>query len=283
MTEVTATADYFSQQVRHTRCFFVGEKSPVPLVAGGCEWCRADFLVEREEFPFLALEFVAAGRGKLRLGSRSYQLEPGSAFLFDRTLPHRIESDAQQPLVKYFFNFTPGSMDIVLAELGLRSGNVLRVPEGAKVEALMQEAIDHTLKGTTPGLRVAQAALQHSLALCAESKLASGKTVSASERTFLRCRETILRHYPQLTTIQQAARLCNITAPYLTRLFQLHSKESPFHLLNRLRMTQAAMLLKTTNLPTKAIAAELHISSAAQFSRSYRAFHGVTPSDSRGE
>jgi hypothetical protein len=111
MKTVFPSAAYFSSQVSQTRRFYqpnatINAGRQLAVVGGGCEWCAADFLIEREHFSYTALEFIWAGRGRLRLGRRWYDLAPGAVYLFDRGVPHTIRSDAAQPLVKYFFNFS---------------------------------------------------------------------------------------------------------------------------------------------------------------------------------
>ena len=61
-------ADYFSKQVVRTRRFFLPdwrERRRLPhsfcLVGGGCEWSAADYVIQRQTFPYSAVEFVSRG------------------------------------------------------------------------------------------------------------------------------------------------------------------------------------------------------------------------------
>ena len=130
----TEQADYFSTQVLRTRRFYLTdwrqrrrEGAGLGLVGGGCEWCAPDFVVDRRSFPFLAFEFVARGRGQVTLAGRRQEVGVGHAFFFDPVTPHVIRSDAEEPLVKYFFNLTgpraaglldPVDDEMIGAELG---------------------------------------------------------------------------------------------------------------------------------------------------------------------
>jgi hypothetical protein len=53
------------------------------LAGGGCEWCEPDFIVDRQEFPFLAFEFVPRGKGSVTQANRKHELEAGHAFFYD--------------------------------------------------------------------------------------------------------------------------------------------------------------------------------------------------------
>ena len=82
----TEQADYFSKQVVRMRRFFLPDwrerrsTDELCLVGGGCEWCSADFVIERERFPFLAFEFVARGKGRVTLGGKSHPLARAMRF-----------------------------------------------------------------------------------------------------------------------------------------------------------------------------------------------------------
>ena len=85
----TDQADYFSTQVMRTRRFFLPEwqerqrdGGTLCLVGGGCEWCAPDFIVDRQDFPFLAFEFVSRGKGSATLANRKHEVEAGHVFFF---------------------------------------------------------------------------------------------------------------------------------------------------------------------------------------------------------
>ena len=62
---------FVSRQVTEARRFYLNLKPPaghsLTVVCGGWESCAPDFRVERTDFPFLCLEFVAGGSGSLLL------------------------------------------------------------------------------------------------------------------------------------------------------------------------------------------------------------------------
>jgi AraC family transcriptional regulator, arabinose operon regulatory protein len=284
MPRIREHAAYFSPQVTRTRRFYHADWKRqstkgkwLDVVGGGCEWCAADFAIERTNFPYVAFEFVWAGRGYARLGKEAHSLIPGVAFFFDRTVPHVIRSDATQPLVKYFFNFAGTRIDALLESLRLRAGTALQVAEPARLAELLDEAIDHALKGTALGLRTAAACLEHALALCAEGRRPANAQSEPAFATYLRCRQYLLRHYPSSHSITEVARECHVSGAYLTRLFQRFDRETPYTCLQRLRMNEALLKLRQPGAQVKAVAAELEFRSAAHFSRAFKARHGIPP------
>lgn len=280
----TDQADYFSTQVVRTRRFFLTDwqerqrdAGTLCLVGGGCEWCAPDFVVDRHDFPFVAFEFISRGSGSVTLANRRHELEAGHAFWFDSSIPHVIRSSESEPLVKYFFNLTGKRATQLLSELDLAPGSVLRVADAARVVTLLEEVIDHALRGGRFGLRAACTALEHALVLCADSRQPATTKIAPAYATYLRCRGHLLRNYPVLSSIEQAAKACHVTPAYFTRLFQRYDTETPLACLTRLKLSQAAIKLRQPDAMVKNVAAELGYKSAAHFSRAYKAWGGKSP------
>lgn len=274
----TDHADYFSTQVMRTRRFFLPERREsahaLCVVAGGCEWCAGDFVVDRARFPFWAFEFVARGKGSVMMNGQKHELGAGHAFFYDPRTAHVIRSSAEEPMVKYFFNFTGRRATALMRELELASGTVLRVADAARVISLLEEVVDHALRGAG---RAASAALEHALALCADSRQPAATKFDPAHATYLRCLGHLLRNYPVLSSVEQAARACHVSPAYFTRLFQRYGAETPLACLTRLKMEQAEIKLRQPEAMVKNIAAELGYKSAAHFSRVFRRHHGRPP------
>jgi AraC-like DNA-binding protein len=283
-------ADYFSTQVVRTRRFFLPDwkerqrdGGALCLVGGGCEWCAPDFVVDRDTFPFLAFEFVSRGRGRVTLGHRQQELSAGHVFFFDPETPHVIRSEAGDPMVKYFFNFTGRHAATLMEGLGLQAGMIIRVLDAGRIVDLLEEVIDHALRGGRLGLRAAAAALEHALVLCADSRQPATTKLDPAYATYLRCRGHLLRNYPLLASIEQAAQHCHVSAAYLTRLFKRYDDETPLTCLTRLKLSQAAIKLRQPDAQVKAVASELGYKSAAHFSRVFKAWSGHSPTGVRNE
>jgi AraC-like DNA-binding protein len=284
MNRVLDKADYFSTQVIRTRRFYdpdwrIRERNPlwICLVGGGCEWCAPDFVIDRQRFPFLAFEFVARGKGTLEMAGKHYDLGSSHAFFFDRQTPHVIRSDPTEPMVKYFFNFTGARGRSVIASTGLAFGSVIRVTDTPRMTDLLEEVVDLALGGGRLGVSAAAAVLEHALALCAESRHPSVAKLDPAHATYLRCRGHLLRNYPLLVSVADAAKHCGVSAAYMTRLFQRFDKETPLSCLQRLKLSQAVVRLRQPGAQVKGVAAELGYKSPAHFSRAFKAWHGRPP------
>lgn len=75
---------FVSRQVAEARRYYLDlmptPKSAPTVVCGGMERMQPDYVVQRDDFPFYAIEFVASGSGNLTLaGGRHPALEGGPA------------------------------------------------------------------------------------------------------------------------------------------------------------------------------------------------------------
>jgi AraC-like DNA-binding protein len=287
---VSQQPEYFSKQVLRTRRFFIApQRSSQPstssvswqLTAGGCEWCAPDFIIDRQTFPYAAFEFVARGTGTLCLEGKRHELSAGHAFFYSPTTPHVIESSSNDPLVKYFFNLSGTKAEKLFSDLDLPSGTLLRVLDAARVTMLLEEVIDHALRSTATSIRTAIHALHYALSLCADSRQLPTLKYEPGYSTYLRCRGHLLRNYPVIQSIAQAATHCHITAAYMTRLFKRYDTETPLACLVRLKMSQALIKLRQPEMQVKAVAAELGYQSSAHFSRAFKAWSGMAPQEAR--
>src|SRR5271157_306206 len=102
--------EFFSPQVREARRFYLDlappARQPLAVVCGGVEHSAADYVIDRAGLAYLSIEFVARGKGDLVLAGREVPLLPGSVFAYGPNVPHRIVTDRDDRLVKYFVDFS---------------------------------------------------------------------------------------------------------------------------------------------------------------------------------
>lgn len=69
---MTAEPDFVSRQTHDARRFYLNlqprDEQPLALVCGGVERMNDDYVVERTDFSYYAIEWVSAGRGILTIG-----------------------------------------------------------------------------------------------------------------------------------------------------------------------------------------------------------------------
>ena len=106
--------DFFSRQVRSAHRYFrpadASEKTsgPYRVVSGGRETCVPGYEVNREDFPYWAVELVVSGRGTAELSGRAYDLLPGAVCAYGPGIPHRIRADRGDEMEKHFVDIALG-------------------------------------------------------------------------------------------------------------------------------------------------------------------------------
>ena len=273
--------EFFSAQVREARWFYLDLAPPadVPLavVCGGGETCRADYAMHRGTFAYTALEFVAGGRGWLTLAGAKCELLPGAVFTYAPGVPHDITTDAQQPLVKYFVNFTgQGGLDL-LAGHGLPPGSHGRVFAPLDIQEVFERLLENGLKSTRYSGRLCATLVEYLIVKIAELLVPGEAAQTPAFGTYQRCRQHIQSHHARLKSLGQVAKECHVDPAYLCRLFGRYDHQSPYQFLTRLKMNLAAERLQNPATLVKQVAAELGFADAFHFSRAFKRVLGVSP------
>ncbi len=274
--------DFFSLQVSAASRFYLDlsppARTPLAVVSGGCEHCAPDYRVSRATFPFFGLEFVARGRGALRLTGRRFQLGPGTLFTYARNIPHTITTDSEHALVKYFVDFTGTRAAPLLRRLNLAPGRILQTAAPGEVVSLFDDLIRECARNTPYTAPIAACMIERLLLKIAETAIPYGSAITAAFATYRRCREHIDAHWQDLRDLRDIAAACHIDPAYLCRLFQRFDHQGPYHCLLRLRMNHAARLLQAMGASVKQVAGELGFSDPFHFSRVFKRTMGVSPS-----
>ena len=273
--------DFFSLKVAAARRFYLDLNPPktVPLavVCGGCEHCAPDYAIQRTDFPFYGIEFVARGRGTVRLGKQDFPLHPGKLFSYGPGVRHHITTDAQEPLVKYFVEFTGRRAAALLRFCSLPSGHALQVLAPGEVQRLFDELIRNGLRDTRARAAMCAKLLECLFLKIEESRLPQTGGESPALASYLKCRSHLQQHFIRLRTLNEAARECRLNVSHLCRLFQRFDHQSPYQFLLRLKMQHAAEQLQQPELLVKQVAEAAGFADPFQFSRTFKREFGLSP------
>ena len=272
---------FLSTQVTEIRRYFLN-LTPKPtrhleVVCGGVERCRHDYAIQRANFPYLGLEFVAEGDGRLTLNGREYALRPGCAFAYGPGVRHAISNVPQRPMLKYYVDFVGEAGRRLLAESALADWKLVQVASPNEVAELF-EALHRSATVQSDFSRRICACLLEALVLkISEQAVSTDRSESRAFPTYQRVARYMEQHVNELKTAEDVARACHINASYLCRLFQRFHHHSPYQFLLRLKMSQAATLLLDEGLRVKETADRLGFGDQFNFSRTFKLVYGVSP------
>ena len=280
--EMSLQPAFFSAQIVGARRFYRDLRSvrslPLAVVCGGCEYCTPDYHVQRSTFPYMGLEFVAQGRGRLIIGEKDYALASGTIFVYGPQIAQDITADPNAGLVKYFVDFTGKNAATLLAEAGIHPGQVFQSSAPSDLITVFDEMIRAGLRNTPFSSRITALLLELLIQKIGESRIPFGTFETAAFETYCRCRHVIEEQWRSLPTLEAVAEACHLNGAYLCRLFGRYDHISPYQYLLRMRMNFAAKQLQIPGATVKGVADILGFSDAFHFSRVFKKIIGISPS-----
>lgn len=105
--------------------------------------------------------------------------------------------------------------------------------------------------------------------------------IAPSQQLYLDCKQIIDTQYPTHLTIRDIAQKLNVHRSYLTTIFKEFQDASPKEYLLYVRMHRAKQLLETTSEPIKFIAYSVGFTDSLHFSKAFKQFWKISPSQFR--
>ena len=277
--------EFFSPQVAEARRVYLNLQPPrgtsLAVVCGGLEHCAADYAIHRETFPFFSIEYVARGRGEVKLKGQTFKLQPGRLFAYGPGVPHHITGEAGDPLVKYFVDFAGTSAKALMRTSGLVPGQATEVFPANALQPLFDELIQVGLRGRHGGSLLCTKLLECLTLRMADARAPMTGSETLAFSTYQHCRSHIERHFLRLKTLEQIAAECHANNAYLCRLFRRYDRQSPYQYLLRLKMNHAAERLQQPDMLVKQVAEEAGFSDPFHFSRLFKGVFGLSPDSFR--
>jgi len=277
--------EFVSQQVSEARRFFLhvnsSRKLPLEVICGGVERMRSEYVVDRKDFPYFAIELVTEGEGTLLLNGSEYHLTAGSVFAYGPNASHTIRSHPQNLMRKYYIDFvgTQGNKLLLDSKLKTSGKNYAAFAVGGVHELIdVFELLLRNGVSSGPVVPAICASLTQLLFLKIQQlKLPQGIAMPKAYTTYERIRHYIDDQFLQLHSAQDIAIKCDVTPVYLSRLFGRFSDCGAYQYLLRRKMNYAAGLLMKEGLMVKEVAQRMGFADAFQFSRSFKRVYGIPP------
>lgn len=273
--------DFFSKQVLKADRFYLDAFGPAAerfaVVSGGCEHCEPDYRIDRRDFPFYCLEFVARGRGALTINGRTRRLSPGTVFTYGPGIAHVITTEADDPLIKYFVDFTGRKARRLLADHDLGPGTVTQVNSPEAILHTFDDLVAHGAGGRRFGPKICVTLVELLVLKTAEMQTTENHHPTEAFTTYQICRAFILDHYLQVHTLDGIAKACHVNKAHLCRLFQRFDSQTPYRYLMQLKMREAAKRLQKKGSLVKQVGYELGFEDPFHFCRAFKNVFGLSP------
>lgn len=273
--------DFVSQQVRDARRYFLdlnpAKTAKLVAVCGGSERCLPDYTVQRDDFRFHCVEFVAEGEGQVWLNGRSFELKPGTAFHYAPGIKHRIVNSKEKPMLKYYVDFAGSQAEKLVRQGPLGRGEAVTLADSHEVLELFELLQRNGSGGRRHAHAVCASLLEVLLYRLAESAVPSGDADMRAMNSFQKIKRHLEEQFLSLRKLSEAAEAVYVNEAYACRLFQRFHYCSPYQYLMRLKMNHAANRLLEGSKLVKEVAEELKFPDPYNFSRAFKAVYGLSP------
>ena len=144
---------FFPSQVLEANRFYLNTQSQknqtLKVVCGGREHCQPGYRIDRSNFPFYSIEFVASGKGAVILDDKKYTLFAGKVFSYGPGIAHIMTNETEFPLVKYFVDFTGPEALKMLRKFGPALGSAVQVSSPDVIIRIFEDLIKNGQTGSS--------------------------------------------------------------------------------------------------------------------------------------
>ena len=239
--------------------------------------CRAQGIGEA------LLVYCIKGGGWCGLAGHLHTVRAGDLLVLPPGVPHSCGAHASNPWTIHWAQATGENLDEYLTELGVSvQAPLVWMGEDLQLARLFNEVL-RTLELGSSYLNLLHAShtLAHLLAMMIRHRHERTRDTSDSVQKVAEGIIYMSEHLDQPMRVSALAALANLSPAHFTVLFKQATGCSPRDYLHLLRIHRACQLLRSSTFNVKEVAARLGYQDQFHFSRQFKAFQGVSPSEYR--
>jgi AraC-like DNA-binding protein len=229
------------------------------------------------------LIYCVKGEGWCELAGQRHRVTAGDLLVLPPGTPGAYGAKPSDPWTIHWVHAMGKSIPDYLAELCVTPRKPLvRVGEDLPLALLFNEVFQGLTRGFTfPSLLRASHALAHLLAVAIELRHQHREAPASGFQKIGRCIEYMSGHLDQSLKVKALAAMASLSPAHFAVVFREQTGSSPRDYLHLLRMHRACEWLTSTSTSLKEIADRLGYQDQFHFSRRFKAFSGVAPSNYR--
>lgn len=180
--------------------------------------------------------------------------------------------------MKSIFVVFAGTESLELMEKSnLATAGALQVLNFIGMQRLFEAIVEESLHKTQNSQEICCNYLKTIQLKLSGSPVKSKEFSSQAMATYTKCRNFIDENYVRISSPIQVANKCFVDPAYLARLFKRFANITPGHYITRLKLSQAGIMLISTDLAIKQIGLSIGFKDPYYFSKKFKEFHGVSP------
>jgi AraC-like DNA-binding protein len=226
--------------------------------------------------------YCLGGCGWYGIAGRLHSVRPGDLVVLPLNTAQTSAGRASHPWSLYWVCASGDLLDDYVDALTEASRGPISVGEDPQLVRLFNEILRSLQAGTGfPEVLRASNTLAHLLAVLIEKRQqASLGDVDTTEKIA----EAIIymsEHLDEPVRISTLARSASLSPAYFSALFKQQTSCAPRDYLHLLRIHRSCQLLRTTDLSVKQVAARVGYQDQFHFSRQFKAFNALSPTEYR--
>lgn len=234
--------------------------------------------------PHFVVHFVLSGKGKFSIGNKDYFLESGYGFVIPPDELTFYQADEIDPWTYVWVGFNGSMAEELMHDMGFSAATpIFKSDKDQEFTRAVMDMMEHNTFGAANDLR-RSGQLYLFLSLIAESAHVEEKgEMDKADYYVRRAVDFIVSNYCNSIKITEVADYVCINRSYLYTLFKNAMGMSPQQFLTTFRITKAAELLQTTDLPVESIALSCGYLDPLVFTKSFKQMKKMSPSCYRKE
>lgn len=229
--------------------------------------------------------YIISGKGTLLVDetaeiTREYKLHGGMGFLIEPDRINTYFADREEPWEYAWIEFSGLKAREILDTAGLSTKSPVFVPSSVQIKNILKEELLHLAcsdSGTSSFHLIGHLYLIMDAILTGSASRNRTQNGKRSQFYTNEAISFISQNYSLPITVEDMAQRLNLDRSYFGKIFKETMGQAPQEFLIRYRMSRAAELLKTSDIPVKEISIQVGYPNQLHFSRAFKNIYGIPP------
>lgn len=265
------------------------QESELTVLFAGESQTKPEHRLGPKVYDYFLIHYVISGKGIFSSQGEEYELGAGDSFVIEPEQLISYVSDETDPWHYCWIAFTGTQAAALVASTGLNPLQpIIHTKRNRHIPVLFRH-IQQALRSKKANAQLKSIGYLHLLLgeyceTLSASTLAGVVTEAESDRIVQQAIHYLSTQYAEPITIELMAESLGYNRAYLSRMFKRHTKVTPVTFLLKLRVDKARLLLRERlELTIEQIASSVGFYDPLYFSKQFRRWYGVSPSEYRNQ